>query len=117
MTNDRVTRIADVFDELHALVSSEPALSGFIGATSLLVAIGARARVGDRVDLEVPLESSARIPTRELAERVLAIVSRAPGPLGNEDAGTTRTIATLHANLARAVVYALFKDYPELMRP
>jgi hypothetical protein len=116
MTTDRILAIADAFDDLHALVVGEPALSEFVAATSLLRALGDKARVGEPIELVVPSQSSARIPTRELAQQILAIVNRTPGPLGHEDPATTRTMGLLHANLARAVVYALFIDYPELMR-
>jgi hypothetical protein len=116
MTLDRIEAIAQAFDDLHALVTSEPALSQFAPSTSILAAVGSRARAGDPVELLVPKDNTARIPTRELAEQILAIVERTPGPLDHEDPATIRTMAILHHNLARAVVNALFRDYPDLMR-
>jgi hypothetical protein len=73
-------------------------------------------RSGKPVSVVVPNDRSLKIPTRELAARILAIVDKAPGPLGHEDAGTKKTMAILHNNLARAVVYAIIADYPDLMR-
>ncbi|MBX3212074.1 MAG: hypothetical protein KF850_08580 [Labilithrix sp.] len=116
MTTDRILAIADAFDELRALVTSEPGLSSFAEVVTALVAVGEQARLGQPVQVVVIHDASARIPTVELASQILAIVNRTPGPSGLEDATTTRTIGVLHANLARAVVYTLFKDYPELMR-
>jgi hypothetical protein len=116
MVDERVRAIADAFEELHALVVSEPALSEFLRPVQELAAVGRRARAGEPVELTVPPESTARIPTRELAERIVAIVKRAPGPLGHEDRATVLTMARLHGNLTRAVVHALFVDYPDLMQ-
>src|SRR5207248_809915 len=73
MVNQRVIAIADAFDELHALVVSEPTLAPFVASTEELCAVGQRARAGDSVELTVPSDTKARIPTRELAERVVAI--------------------------------------------
>jgi hypothetical protein len=97
-------------------VTAEPALSHFVPATSTLVSIARDVRAGAPVGVVVPNDRSLRIPTRALAERILAIVDKAPGPLGHEDAVTTKTMAILHNNLARAVVYAIIADYPDLMR-
>ena len=69
MIDDVILRIADAFDDLHALVVSEPALAEFAVATAELCAIGDRARSGKPVELTVPPTATARIPTREMAER------------------------------------------------
>jgi len=116
MVDSRIRMIADVFDELHVLVAAEPALRQFVPATLTLASLARDARAGAAIEVVVPVDRSLMIPSRALAERVLAIVDRAPGPLGQEDAETTKTIAVLHANLARAVVFAIIADYPDLMR-
>lgn len=116
MVSERFLSIAGAFDELHALVLSEPELSGFLVATEELAAVARRVRDGSRVEVTVPNEKVARIPTRELAERILAIVKKAPGPLGDEDPETVLVFARLHGNLMNAVGNALFVDYPDLMR-
>src|SRR5262249_39920164 len=100
----------------HALAISEPTLADFVPATSELCAIGARARAGEPITLSVSGQATARIPNRELADRILAIIANAPGPLDSEDAATTRVLAVMHANLVRAVVHAVFVDFPDLMR-
>jgi hypothetical protein len=116
MSNARIFAIADVFEELAALVNSEPALAQFASATTELCVIGRSARAGEAVELTVSPEATARIPTRELAEQILNIVIRAPGPIVDEDEETKRKIAVMHINLVRAVVHAIFVDYPDLMR-
>ena len=116
MLDPGIRAIADAFDELHMLVSTEPALSHFIPATSTLISLARDARSGAPLALAVPNDRSLRIPTRELAERILAVVDKAPGPVGHEDAQTTKTMAILLNNLARAVVFAIIADYPDLMR-
>jgi hypothetical protein len=116
MINERILRTAKAFDELHALVMSEPALADFLPATAELCAIAARARAGQPLELSVAKEATARIPTRELAERILDVVHRAPGALGTEDAETIRTLAVMHANLVRGVIHALFVDFDDLMK-
>jgi hypothetical protein len=116
MSNDRILAIADVFDELHALVTSEPALTQFVPATTELCAIARRARAGEGVELTVSPEAAARIPTRELAVQILEIVNRAPGPIAAEGEEIRRKVALMHINLVRAVVHAIFVDYPDLMR-
>jgi hypothetical protein len=97
-------------------VATEPALSHFVPATSTLVSLARDVRAGVPVAVVVANDRSLKIPTRELAKRILAIVDEAPGPLGHEDAQTTKTMAILHNNLARAIVYAIIADYPDLMR-
>ena len=114
--NARILALADVCDKLHALVSAEPALSAFVPGTTTLVSLARDARAGTPVSVVVPIDRSLKIPTRELAERVLAVVDEAPGPLGHEEAETIRTIAILHGNLARAIVFAILADYSDLMR-
>ena len=116
MSNGRILAIADAFDELHAFVSSEPMLAQFVSATTELCAIGRRARAGEAVELTVSPEATARIPTRELAARILTIVNRAPGAVVDEDEESKRMIAFMHINLVRAVVHAIFVDYSDLMR-
>ena len=116
MVDPRIRAIADAFDELHALVTAEPALSRFVGAISILASLARDVRSGAPVAVIVPNDRALKIPTQELAERVLAIVDKAPGPLGHESPETTKTMAILHNNLARAVVYAIIADYPDLMR-
>jgi antitoxin (DNA-binding transcriptional repressor) of toxin-antitoxin stability system len=116
MVNERFLAIADAFDELHALVASEPSLSGFTAAMNELRAVAQRVRAGVRIEVTVPNERTARIPSRELARRILAIVAKAPGPLGHEDRETVLMYARLHGNLQSAVGNALFVDYPDLMR-
>lgn len=111
----RILAIADVFDELHDLVAAEPALSQFAPATSTLSLLARDVRSGVSVGVVVPIDRSLKIPSRELAERILAVVDRAPGPLGHEDAETIRAMGILHSNLARAVVFAIIADYPDLM--
>lgn len=112
----RILAIADVFDELHALVAAEPELSQFVPATSMLSSLARDVRSGVPVGVVVPADRSLKIPTRELAERILAVVDKAPGPLGHEDAETIRAMAILHSNLAHAVVFAIIADYADLMR-
>jgi hypothetical protein len=88
IVNDRILAVANAFDELHALVTSEPALVEFTPATTELQAIAQRVRAGLSVELTVSPNATARIPYRVLAERILAIVNRAPGPMGTEDVET-----------------------------
>jgi hypothetical protein len=96
---------------------SKPTLAGFTAATAELCAVAQRARAGEPIEeVTVSREPTARIPTREMADAILAIVSRAPGLQGHEDKTTKRTIAVMHANLLHAVVHAIFVDYPDLMR-
>jgi hypothetical protein len=116
MVDPRLGAVADVFDELHAFVTAEPALSHFVPATALLAVLARDLRSGVPVAVVVPNDRSLKIPSRELAERILAIVDTAPGPLGHEDAETIKTMAILHNNLARTVVYAIIADYPDIMR-
>ncbi|MCA9639420.1 MAG: hypothetical protein KC492_01970 [Myxococcales bacterium] len=116
VVDPRIRALADVFDELHALVMAEPALRQFVPATSTLSSLARDVRCGVPVEVVVPNDRSIRIPTRELAERILAIVDRAPGPLGHEDEESIKAMAILHSNLARAVVFAIIADYPDLMR-
>jgi hypothetical protein len=116
MSNGRILAIADAFEELHAFVSSEPVLAQFVSATTELCAIGRRARADEMVELTVSPEATARIPTRELAARILAIVNLAPGPIIDEDEESKRKIGLMHINLVRAVVHAILVDYPDLMR-
>jgi hypothetical protein len=111
----RIGAVADAFDELHAFVATEPELTPFVRATSVLASLARDVRSGLPVAVVVPNDRTLKIPTRELAERVLSIVNRAPGPLGHEGPETLRTMAILHNNLARAVVYAIITDYPDLM--
>jgi hypothetical protein len=114
--NERILAVADAFDELHALVLSEPALSEFVPATAELCNLARLVRAGQPVALTVPSDSSARVPTRELAELIVAIVKRTPGPLGHEEPDVVRTMTILHGNLVRAIVHAIFLDYSDLMR-
>lgn len=116
MISSRIFDIADAFDELHGIARSEPGLVEFLIATQTLCGLGDRARRGEPVALEVAHTSPARIPTRALAIRLKEIVDRVPGPSDLDDEATVNTIAVLLANLTRAIVHALFVDYPDLMR-
>lgn len=115
MLDPRISAVADAFDELHALVSAEPALVHVVPATALLSSLARDVRAGLPVQVIVPKDPTRRIPSKVLAERILAVVEKAPGPLGNEPAETVKVMATLHHNLARAVVYSILEDYPELI--
>lgn len=116
MVDARVEAVADAFDELFALATSEPALADFVEPARELRRIGREARFGREIALTVSPERRARIPSRALAARIVEIVSRTPGPLEDADPGTIRTMALLHGNLVRAFVHAVLCDYPDLMR-
>jgi hypothetical protein len=111
----RIYVVADVFDEICALVTAEPALRQFLPAASMLAAIAGDIRAGSLVTVVVPADRSLTIPTRELAERLLALVHKAPAPVEDDDASFIRTMAILHTNLAHAVVFAIMEDYREIV--
>ena len=116
MEDAHIAAIASVFAELLDSVLLEPGLVSFGSVARELADVGSRARMGQPIGLTVVYDVDATIPDVGLARKILDIVSRAPGPTGCEDAVTGHTIAVLHANLARAFVYTLFKQYPQLMR-
>lgn len=104
-----------VFEELHDFVSSEPELLAFAPATAEL---RDQARAVNEGNLAVPTlgtPSPERIATRELAEKLVAILSQMPSLDEDEQPALKWAVATLQGNLVQGIVHAIFVSYPDVV--
>lgn len=113
-TNEVILAMAHIFDDLAALIEAEPSLSDFVPAVEHLNLIAERARAGEPIETFVP-RMEARIPSRELAQRMLDTLKRGPGPTGDEPPELMKRYAQLQANIYYAFIYSIFRHYPDLM--
>jgi len=107
--------LEQAFSDLLDCVATEPRLAEFepvageLREQARLVASGARALPA----LRSPCPSS--FPSRELAARVVELLSRIPQVDADDDPSLVRAVGELNGNLVRGMVHAIFASYPDVV--
>lgn len=103
-----------VFVELDEFVTSDPALGAFGEAVTTLREQARQLTLGVR-DLPIIARSSAVIPDRVRAGRLVEIISHLPPMEGGELLADRLALARLLGNLVNGITHAIFSQFPELV--
>lgn len=119
--NDQLTKqglleTAQVFEKLRAFICGEPRLAAF-GPAARQLEEQARSLASGNTNI-TPLDpkTTARMPSRELAKKITAIVSELPAVGENFDDETKLALGRLLENLVIGITGAIFSAFPEVIR-
>ncbi|GEM_PF-1570256 len=116
MKQDELDATSKVFEDLREYIASESRLYGFLDVAEEL-AEQARGLANGNVQVgELTAPAPASIPTRALAEEIVAITSRLPSVGDDYDYETKYALACLLTNLVAAITEKIFRDYPGVIR-
>lgn len=101
-----------VFAELEEVAKREPDLAAFVSATTELHRQAAALAAGAKEVPEIP-PTRAVMPTRELAERVVRVVSQLPVVDERAEPDLQLRVAQLLGNLVNGVTGPIFARFPD----
>jgi hypothetical protein len=111
-----LAEVATAYRELHDLADCDADLVEMRPAAAELHRVAHELAAGQRPLFWPARELRVeRIPSREAATRIMAIISKIPGPTGGEDEALRKALAHLGAGLVHTIMHVIFRDYPELV--